>query len=544
MFLVNNRLYEAEQPPGHDVHHRLATSQLLKNAKGSHLLLCGSGGVQQPSGTVRMPLPGPAVSLPELRVDGSSEGLLGSKLWGYRLAMIVTTTRVKGSVKPAVPLTTDPVGKLNGIGDKMAAKLAQAAEVLAGLEVDIPPGGIKKVADFRGLVADTDRSPKLAERVVAALGLQKGWEDARRHALVAVQPDFLLRAWFADPTMGRGLLFKTHLGAPLLDRPAAICHAAADGTLAVAGLVGPGTPAVQLWRQQARACWGLPSHPGWGLLQIPVESFEAVLPPGSGASMLLPAELAVPCRQEVIARLANLPPPDQLLAQAPPPAAAGGPAGAAAVGPADAGGIGAPAAMRLPSLPLLGDMFPSLPKEVEAMESLQGLLQGDASLLPMLSALAADKAKRGGGQVGGGGGYDMHAVRLPGQGEQAQQPQQQEAMPSLLLQLFASLEQQRHSGGGEQAQQAGGGLGGSDEAGGGEHEGVGERPSWIPSGLFGGQETSRDAEQGGREVPMTISLRPPAFGSCFEVTSPRMGGLPAQTSGRYEQLLASMSLDR
>lgn len=49
------------------------------------------------------------------------------------------------------------------------------------------------MADFRGLVAATDRSPKLAERVIAALGLQKGWEDARRHALVAVQPDFLLR---------------------------------------------------------------------------------------------------------------------------------------------------------------------------------------------------------------------------------------------------------------------------------------------------------------------------------------------------------------
>jgi len=120
---------------------------------------------------VRMPLPAPVAALPELRVDGSSEGLLGSKLWGYRwvggrgraicwilsgakyclltalpatypactctaspslplrLAVraldataaplpnilpavspqfIVTTTRVKGSVKPAVPLTTDP----------------------------------------------------------------------------------------------------------------------------------------------------------------------------------------------------------------------------------------------------------------------------------------------------------------------------------------------------------------------------------------------------------------------------------------------------
>lgn len=62
------------------------------------------------------------------------------------------------------------------------------------------------------------------------------------------------------------------------------------------------------------------------------------------------------------------------------------------------------------------------------------------------------------------------------------------------------------------------------------------------------QDASREGEQdgggGGGEVPMTISLRPPACGSCFEVTSPRAGGLPAQASGRYEQLLASMSLDR
>jgi len=33
MFLVNNRLFEAERPPDQDVHSRLAASQLLKNAK-------------------------------------------------------------------------------------------------------------------------------------------------------------------------------------------------------------------------------------------------------------------------------------------------------------------------------------------------------------------------------------------------------------------------------------------------------------------------------------------------------------------------------
>lgn len=43
-------------------------------------------GVEQlPSGVVRASLGGSLpTQLPELRVDGSSEGLLGSKLWGYR----------------------------------------------------------------------------------------------------------------------------------------------------------------------------------------------------------------------------------------------------------------------------------------------------------------------------------------------------------------------------------------------------------------------------------------------------------------------------
>ena len=206
---------------------------------------------------------------------------------------------------------------------------------------------------------------------------------------------------------------------------AAICHGAADGTLAVSGLVGAGTGEVQLWREQARACWALPGHPGWGLLQVSVEEFEAGLPPSSGATMLLPAELAVPCRQEVMARLIHMPPPDQLLEQAPPPVAAGacappagaggttaaqaaaaaaeqrappspaqqvletaapapaGPEGYAAAAAAGAGGGPGeqepPAspyetAMRLPSLPLLGDMFPSLPKagQGRARQELQG----------------------------------------------------------------------------------------------------------------------------------------------------------------------------
>lgn len=187
--------------------------------------------------------------------------------------------------------------------------------------------------------------------------------------------------------------------------------------------MGTGTQEVLLWRQQARTCWALPSHPGWGLLQMAVEEFEAAVPPGSGGNMLLPAELAVPCRQEVMARLVHMPPPDQLLAQGPSPAAAGacapppgvggtaaappaavteqlappspaqqvlealaaapaGPEGHAAAAAAWAGGgpgeqeqepLASPyeTAMRLPSLPLLGDMFPSLPKVGQGRDGLR-----------------------------------------------------------------------------------------------------------------------------------------------------------------------------
>lgn len=43
------------------------------------------------------------------------------------------------------------------------------------------------------MVLAADAQPKLVERVVGALGLQKGWEEARRHALAAVQPDSVPR---------------------------------------------------------------------------------------------------------------------------------------------------------------------------------------------------------------------------------------------------------------------------------------------------------------------------------------------------------------
>lgn len=224
---------------------------------------------------------------------------------------------------------------------------------------------------------------------------------------------------------------------------------------------------MQLWRQQARACWSLPSHPGWGLLQAAVEDFEAALPPGSGASALLPAELAMPCLQDVMARLANLPPAYQLLALGQPPpqiGAAGGSAGGVggasaagaagpdpapdlpsaaasppappaverqpppspaqlafegqaaapagpeghAAGPLAAGAGGAAAdrgqamvdqeplaspyetALRLPSLPLLPDLFPSLPKANGAVISPNRLQFGGSDRWRWGTRLCAD----------------------------------------------------------------------------------------------------------------------------------------------------------
>ena len=62
--------------------------------------------------------------------------------------------------------------------------------------------------------------------------------------------------------------------------------------------------------------------------------------------------------------------------------------------------------------------------------------------------------------------------------------------------------------------------------------------AWLPL-----QTASGEGEgEGEGEVPMAVSLRPAAFGSC-DMPTPRMG-LQAQASGRMGQLLASMSLDR
>ncbi len=43
----------------------------------------------------------------------------------------------------APPYSPSTVAKLNGIGEKMAAKLERAAELLAGLRVPVPAGGIR-----------------------------------------------------------------------------------------------------------------------------------------------------------------------------------------------------------------------------------------------------------------------------------------------------------------------------------------------------------------------------------------------------------------
>ncbi len=181
---------------------------------------------------------------------------------------------------------------------------------------------------------------------------------------------------------------------------------AEGGTLAVTSLAGAPPPAdVQMLRQQAHACWALPGHPGWGMLALEGHTLENSLVEGAGQARL-PAEVVQPCRQAVAARLAAMPPPEQLIPQALPGlpleaaaamAQAAVPAGAAAplalppAGPAASPGAAAPpagaappapaalpavptleqealpspyeTAMRLPSLPLLGkEPFGSLPK--------------------------------------------------------------------------------------------------------------------------------------------------------------------------------------
>lgn len=140
------------------------------------------------------------------------------------------------------------------------------------------------------------------------------------------------------------------------------------------------------------------------MLAVEGHTLESAMVEGAGQA-LLPAEVVQPCRQAVAARLAAMPPPEQLIPQALPglpleaaaamahgamPSGAAAPLAPPPAGPAPspgaaAQGAGAPpapaalpavptleqealpspyeTAMRLPSLPLLGkEPFGSLPK--------------------------------------------------------------------------------------------------------------------------------------------------------------------------------------
>ena len=145
---------------------------------------------------------------------------------------------------------------------------------------------------------------------------------------------------------------------------AAVIQPAALGSL-LATAAGPVLqPEVELWRQQARACWAVPGHPGWGILPLS----DAALPP-PGAYVVLPVEAVAPCQQAVASRLrALLPPaaPEQAgtAELAPPPAGPEEPAGA------EQAPLPSPfeMALQLPSLPLLpggAGLFPSLPKVLQ-----------------------------------------------------------------------------------------------------------------------------------------------------------------------------------
>ena len=79
--------------------------------------------------------------------------------------------------------------------------------------------------------AEADAHARKALQAVLKLSKEK-WDEAARHALSAVPPDWRRRVWWPQAG-GVGLVFNCRLGAPQLHEPVALAQALPDGGVKV-----------------------------------------------------------------------------------------------------------------------------------------------------------------------------------------------------------------------------------------------------------------------------------------------------------------------
>eukprot|EP00798_Chlamydomonas_sp_ICE-L_P000077 gene77-12898_t len=192
---------------------------------------------------------------------------------------------------------------------------SSAAEI--GLRISsLPsfPNSISTVGHFVALVEMAEEDGQLKKMLQLILKLSKEkWEEAARHALVAVKPDFRRRIWYPPGTLSRGVLFSCKYGllqasgngqsvqgCPKLLAIGSPSRAAASfwQWAARSGLLqtsGNGQP-VQVYpesvldpnahvtlremKSEAVASWWKPKHPGWGI-------YKSMDPPSLGVARSL-----------------------------------------------------------------------------------------------------------------------------------------------------------------------------------------------------------------------------------------------------------------
>ncbi|KAI8470506.1 MAG: hypothetical protein J3K34DRAFT_521291 [Monoraphidium minutum] len=284
----------------------------------------GGGGAARYSIQVR--LENGSAALPDLTVTDSSEALLQGRRPPFRLLIwcpdglggfdhsvtytvsddfVVATRRVKQANKADIPMVNDHVSKIEHIGRETVKKLSdmRAAALETGVDISIDDrmARIETVGQFQNLVRLAEADVQLRKVMQAVLKLSKEkWDEAARHALEAVHPDFRRRVWYPHgQNMGVGLVFSCKDGAVQLRDRIALAQTGPDGSIKA-------RPAAPLKLHCAahcpRACasvlmedtldpasleilrdlkvtavkkWAEHRHPGWGIFREPSDSDAA-----------------------------------------------------------------------------------------------------------------------------------------------------------------------------------------------------------------------------------------------------------------------------
>eukprot|EP00879_Flechtneria_rotunda_P004486 GHRR01004740.1.p1 GENE.GHRR01004740.1~~GHRR01004740.1.p1 ORF type:complete len:474 (+),score=188.64 GHRR01004740.1:1262-2683(+) len=181
--------------------------------------------------------------------------------------------------KPAYPHYKDGLTRLRHIGATSADRLMRDPK--AWLGKDIPLDCVDNVEVFKKVLEYAETHRHVENKLLELLnmrGKHKHKWDYLRNVLTdkVVYDDNTIRVWCAPDGSGYGLLYHAKQAQVVLDRPAGVVQRVVwpDGVGRVQ--VMPLTdisrhPQLLEWRRQAEASWRQQGHPGWQVLQEPID---------------------------------------------------------------------------------------------------------------------------------------------------------------------------------------------------------------------------------------------------------------------------------